>query len=402
MRYLQKLCDVADWSNPDFAAILRNVLRQNVLLHPKQWELAMIYKAIRDAGKLGSDKSCIGFGTSTECLIYVFANEVRKVAATDLFLPDTNWTNARTNDPRALVSEKAPFPFPEDRLEVKCMDMRDIEFDDSTFDFAWSTCAIEHIGIDEDFIQHFNEVGRVLKPGGVYAFTTAIAFEKNSVTSPGLYFFTPQHLLDIINNSSLQPGPVFDCSLTRCNLNRPNPRDSFDYGVNFETHDQWEARTNIMRKGVVTTQCLLVLRKKSDLSEVSDVQILSWDDTCRFIRRRADILVENMWKDWQYLRPVSANGNIHTRPQLFGSGSTTFKFQFVFDSPINVNIRVVACRRGKWPENLTLVTSRSMALSTPEWNKFSFIAEPSHCYSLQVIMEDKAEPTEALVFAKKG
>ena len=41
------------------------------------------------------------------------------------------------------------------------MDMRQIEFDDESFDFAYSSSAVEHIGGWDEFRQHLTDVRRV-------------------------------------------------------------------------------------------------------------------------------------------------------------------------------------------------------------------------------------------------
>jgi predicted SAM-dependent methyltransferase len=49
---------------------------------------------------------------------------------------------------------------------------RGIPFQDSYFDEVWCFDVIEHIEDYEDLIFTFNEIWRVLKPGGVFKFTT--------------------------------------------------------------------------------------------------------------------------------------------------------------------------------------------------------------------------------------
>ena len=49
---------------------------------------------------------------------------------------------------------------------------RGIPFQDNYFDEVWCFDVIEHIENYEDLIFTFNEIWRVLKPGGIFRFTT--------------------------------------------------------------------------------------------------------------------------------------------------------------------------------------------------------------------------------------
>jgi tetratricopeptide (TPR) repeat protein len=104
-----------------------------------------------------------------EPLIYAFANVCNRVIASDLYESE-KWTTASmtTQD----VYERNPFPYAADRLEVRHMDMTPIEYPDNSFDFIWSCCAIEHVNNFEALYQVYQEIHRVLKPGGIAALTT--------------------------------------------------------------------------------------------------------------------------------------------------------------------------------------------------------------------------------------
>lgn len=57
---------------------------------------------------------------------------------------------------------------------VRDVARRGIPFTDETFDEVYSMDIIEHIEHYEDLIFFFNEVYRVLKPGGLWKFTTPL------------------------------------------------------------------------------------------------------------------------------------------------------------------------------------------------------------------------------------
>jgi SAM-dependent methyltransferase len=61
----------------------------------------------------------------------------------------------------------APFAYREDRLEVRRMDARRLEFADESFDVVYSLSSLEHFGGPADVARAAAEIGRVLRPGGV-------------------------------------------------------------------------------------------------------------------------------------------------------------------------------------------------------------------------------------------
>jgi SAM-dependent methyltransferase len=69
----------------------------------------------------------------------------------------------------------APFPYREDRLEVRWMDARRLEFPDESFDIVFSLSSFEHFGGRTDVAAAARELGRVLRPGG-HAFVVTECF----------------------------------------------------------------------------------------------------------------------------------------------------------------------------------------------------------------------------------
>jgi SAM-dependent methyltransferase len=66
----------------------------------------------------------------------------------------------------------APFPYRQDRLEVRRVDARSLPFEDGSFDVVYSLSAIEHFGLPADVARATAEIGRVLRPGGHAAIAT--------------------------------------------------------------------------------------------------------------------------------------------------------------------------------------------------------------------------------------
>jgi SAM-dependent methyltransferase len=222
MRVLGKVCDGADWFDPELEAVIDGDLRELARFHRKQWEFAMILLALRRRGVLRSDAVGLSMGAGKERLLYAVAHNVRRVVATDLYDPGTEWDKARTSDPDAYIKEDKPFPVDDAKLEGLRMDMRSLDFEDATFDFCYSSCAIEHIGGREDFLKHFSEVYRVLKPGGVYALTTELHYGPETIDHAHNYYFSAGYVRDLVADSDFAAEPEIDAriahhrSTTRC------------------------------------------------------------------------------------------------------------------------------------------------------------------------------------------
>ncbi len=157
---MMKVCDAADWFGTALGPTITSELREVPRLHSKQWEFAMKFNLLREAGVLHADASGLSLGTGRESLIYAIANHVKHVWATDLYTQDAIWADARTVDIDAFIRGAPPFSTRVDRISAKNMDMRQIEFEDNSFDFAYSSSAVEHIGSWHDFRCHLSEVKR--------------------------------------------------------------------------------------------------------------------------------------------------------------------------------------------------------------------------------------------------
>lgn len=290
---MNKLCDAADWFRPEIDRIIREELEDTPRFHRKQWEFAVIYRVLEENGLLNGATAGISFGSGTELMLYAVARRVQRIWATDLYTADSAWDIARTEDPMDLIRRRAPFPFQEGSIAAKNMDMRQIEFPDEAFDFAYSSCAIEHIGEKADFIRHLHEVKRVLKPGGVYVFTTELNYADLPVELVGNFFFSRQLLEDIVRESGMESESEFDASLWRSRINTPLPLE-LHYGLN-----DGEGRLNeklfgtlchvqLLAANLALTSCIVVLRKTG--RSFKKWEFTSWDATRRFIDLGIDLM----------------------------------------------------------------------------------------------------------------
>jgi SAM-dependent methyltransferase len=168
-RHYAKACDLPDFSDPQLAPLISEVAPELSADQPhrKGWEFAMAASFLRDAGVLREDAQVLDVGAGSEPILYWLANRVARVVAVDIYgrggFGEREATRSFIDDPASF----APYDYPHDRLEVRDMDARKLEFEDESFDAVISLSSIEHFGGPEGIVRSAAEIGRVLKPGGV-------------------------------------------------------------------------------------------------------------------------------------------------------------------------------------------------------------------------------------------
>jgi SAM-dependent methyltransferase len=176
-RQYAKLCDLADFEDPELRARIREIAPgpEEEELHRKNWEYAMVALFLEDVGLLKDDARVLSVGAGHEEVLFWLANKMGRVVATDLYgegdFSSREAMMTMLDDPSAF----APYPYREDRLEVRKMDGRALDFPDASFDAVFSLSSIEHFGKPAEISQAAREIGRVLRPGG-YAFLVTECF----------------------------------------------------------------------------------------------------------------------------------------------------------------------------------------------------------------------------------
>lgn len=168
-RQYVKLCDPRDFEDPRFLDAVRDILpERDPLAHVerKAWEFAMLALFLEEVGRLHDGTEALGIGAGDERILFWLANRIGRVVATDIYgegaFADQEAQASMLEDPAA----HAPFPYREDRLEVRWMDARQLDFPDESFDVAFSISSIEHFGAPEEIARSAREMARVLRPGG--------------------------------------------------------------------------------------------------------------------------------------------------------------------------------------------------------------------------------------------
>jgi SAM-dependent methyltransferase len=198
-----RVLDLNDFKHPELVKWIRDVysheLRRFGPRFPegfedrKQWEVAMLVRALFDFGAVFPGAELLGVGTGNDPTVFYLTNHVRRVFATDLFLPEAGrgWAEADVSmlrDP----GTNWPFAWNPRRLIVQHMDGRELCYEDNAFDGIFSAGSIEHFGTLDEIRTSASELHRVLKPGGILALTTEFRIEGPGHGAPGLIFFTPE------------------------------------------------------------------------------------------------------------------------------------------------------------------------------------------------------------------
>lgn len=283
-----KICDAADWFDPEIKLIIENELKEPARFHRKQWEFAMIFLTLQKFGLLKNQKVGLSLGGGNERVLYSIANHIKKLFVTDLYEDKTSWDCARTNDPDEFIKASKPFPVDDTKIQALRMDMRNLDFADNTFDFCYSSCAIEHIGDKSDFLQHFNEVNRVLKAGGIYVLTTELQFGDKTIPDENNFIFNKDYISDLIANSDLDFVSDVKVELTENTINYPYPSNIKN--LVFSGNDNLSQKIIeqfphliLLRGNIPFTSVLLILRKGESKRKSNSINFLNYNNTKKFL-----------------------------------------------------------------------------------------------------------------------
>lgn len=173
------LCVYADWKSEWLPKWSAEIKETPTNLHRKLWEWCFIPQALHERGMLRPGKKGLGFAVGQEPLPALFAKYGCQVLATDGDFEDldTNrWatTNQHANNLAELDDRKLCPPEEFKKLvRFRNVDMNNIPPGLSrSFDFLWSSCAIEHLGTIQAGLNFVNNAMDCLKPGGIAVHTT--------------------------------------------------------------------------------------------------------------------------------------------------------------------------------------------------------------------------------------
>ncbi len=161
--------------------------------HRKRWEWVYILQVLEEHDMLQPGRTGLGFGVGKEPIAAYAALRGAHVLATDLPSDEervAEWQ--RTNEHATVVADLnasvicPPATF-NANVSFRPIDMRAIPDDLGTFDFVWSSCAMEHLGSLDAGLDFFHRQIAFLKPGGIGVHTTEYRVDPHAETlSSGL------------------------------------------------------------------------------------------------------------------------------------------------------------------------------------------------------------------------
>lgn len=305
----QKVCAAEDYQTPEFKFVLDKVFAQPATYHRKQWEFIVIYLNLLKYGKLNKQSVGASFGAGRERLIYDVSKQVKLLTATDLYVYNTDWATAKIEKNmtcKEFVLNGAPKSFnSQDALEVQEMDMRNLSFEDNSLDFCYSSCAFEHIGDFEDFVNHLKEVKRTLKNGGIYVMTTEHLFNHPTMKIKGNYKFDFNFIKQIFEAADFYPNEEFDSRVDKNYLNAP--RADF-YALEGATERMISLMPSLIisKHGIPFTSSCFVFQKNSTVQDVKHLKSKSFNHWAQF---KIEENVKRIFSEWKHISFMSHLNN---------------------------------------------------------------------------------------------
>ncbi|HYD95307.1 MAG TPA: methyltransferase domain-containing protein [Noviherbaspirillum sp.] len=150
----------------------------------KFWEWCAIAQALDERAMLRPGRSGLGFAVGTEPLASFFASRGCRILASDLNPKESNTGWIERNEHAACLDavyhhqllDRREF----DRLvDFQYADMRTLQGLSGTYDFVWSSCALEHLGSLQAGLDFVLASASLLRPGGVAVHTTEFNVRSN-------------------------------------------------------------------------------------------------------------------------------------------------------------------------------------------------------------------------------
>jgi 2-polyprenyl-3-methyl-5-hydroxy-6-metoxy-1,4-benzoquinol methylase len=251
------------------------------LFHRKLWEYAFILQYLHDHGMLTLGRKGVGFGCGEEPLASYLASKGVDCLVTDLSPTQVlgkGWveTGQYTGTLNAAYHENLVSRSAFDQhVKHRFVDMNHIPSDLGEFDFAWSICAMEHIGSIAKGLDFVKNSLKHVKSGGVVVHTTEFSYLRDDVTveSPDLVLFVKDHfesLFKALRAEGHQVGvPSYDVGTMPLDMHIDLPPYSYvgndDHWMNDQLRnhqDENPAHLKISVAGIPSTCFAIAIKKK--------------------------------------------------------------------------------------------------------------------------------------------
>lgn len=144
--------------------------------------MGAIIQALAERDILRPGRRGLGFAMGSQKLPAIFVARGAEILASDA-PSEQHWgeTGEHVANGEALFYpdciDRADF---DERVQFQPIDMNDLSSEEGDFDFLWSSCALEHLGLLEAGTQFVMNAMRLMKPGRVAVHTAEFNCSSNS------------------------------------------------------------------------------------------------------------------------------------------------------------------------------------------------------------------------------
>ncbi|MCB0339624.1 MAG: class I SAM-dependent methyltransferase [Bdellovibrionales bacterium] len=198
-----KLCDITDFSDPDFFSTAGNILAADPSRgehHRKLWEFTQAVRILQAHGLLSEDKAGISVAAGKERVLFYLSKYVGRILATDIYGQGDFQKDEANEDFFHSPQRFSPYPCRPENIRVASMNALALDLPDNLFDFALSFSSIEHFGSLGASAQAIDEMARVVKPGGLVLVATECSL--NGKRSYDV--FLPHEIIQLTQRSNLE------------------------------------------------------------------------------------------------------------------------------------------------------------------------------------------------------
>jgi SAM-dependent methyltransferase len=182
---VSQACTQAQFETPEFEFWCREI-REPLRYHRKYWEYCYLLQVLATRGMIAPGRRGLGFGVGKEMTVAVLAARGVHITATDLdsITAQKEWVDSGQHA-AGLADLNDKWICPSDLfsrlVDFRVEDMNAISPDLAGYDFAWSLCALEHLGSIPNGLAFVKNSLKCLRPGGLLVHTT----ELNCISDDG-------------------------------------------------------------------------------------------------------------------------------------------------------------------------------------------------------------------------
>ena len=264
-----------------WAAYWLSELKVPLMFHRKLWEYVYVMQALWEAGMLEQGRRGLGFGCGREPMPSYFAARNVEVCVTDLAPEETIGRGWQETAQHAATLDSAFHPHLVDRnvfdrqVRLEHVDMNAIPTHLRDFDFAWSICALEHLGSIEKGLAFIENSLATVRDGGMVVHTTEFNFTREDETIDNwiTVLFQRRHfeeLVDRLHSAGHQVAPL-DFNVGKDPMDHFIDVPPFPDDWNSQMREYWGNKSPHLKLNIdgFPTTCFGLIITKGQASECS-------------------------------------------------------------------------------------------------------------------------------------